>query len=188
MRSSFPLILLLFSVAGMAHEKHQQSKPVQSGPAQPVSESSTTTVVPATQAAEDHEGAMPGFKEELFSHPHNKIVHFPLAVGIAGSIFMLVSLKKPELLTAVRILWLLAALASIGAYFSGQSQEEPFEEGALHEVVELHEKLGTATGICLGVGFLISLSRRLKKLAVVWAVLLFALISVTGYYGGVLAH
>jgi uncharacterized membrane protein len=89
----------------------------------------------------------------LLSHPHNKIVHFPLGFGIAGSIFMIISLKKPEMLTAVRILWLLAALASIGAYFSGQSQEEPFEEGALHEVVELHEKLGTATGICLGLGF-----------------------------------
>jgi hypothetical protein len=35
---------------------------------------------------------------------------------------------------------------------------------------------------------LISLSRRLKTLTLMWAIALFVLISVTGYYGGVLAH
>jgi uncharacterized membrane protein len=188
MRKVILLILLLFSVTVMAHEKHHQTKPVQSAPVNQTKPAAPTTVAPEEDLEEEHEGEMPGFKEALLSHPHNKIVHFPLALGIAGSIFMFISLKKPEMLTAVRILWLLAALASIAAYFSGQSQEEPFEEGALHEVVELHEKLGTATGICLGLGFLISLSRRLKGLAVIWAIIVFALISVTGYYGGVLAH
>jgi len=187
MRKLFLLIFLFIAVAAIAHEKHNQTKAVQSAPAKQGPGVPTSTSAPE-EHAEEEEGKMPGFKEELLSHPHNKIVHFPVAFGIAGSIFVFVSLKKPEMLTAVRILWLLAALASVGAYFSGQSQEEPFEEGALHEVVELHEKLGTATGICLGVGFLISLSRRLKRLAVFWAMVLFVLISVTGYYGGVLAH
>ncbi|MCI0606770.1 hypothetical protein L0156_27610, partial [bacterium] len=183
MRKPFLLIFLLFAVAANAHEKHQQTKPVQSAPAKQESAAPPPASAQTEPDGEEYEGEVPGFKEALLSHPHNKIVHFPLALGIAGSLFVFIGLKKPEMLTAVRVLWLLAALAAVGAYFSGQSQEEPFEEGALHDVVELHEKLGTATGVCLGIGFLISLSRRLKKLAVFWAILVFTLISVTGYYG-----
>lgn len=128
------------------------------------------------------------FSGPIQEHAHNKLVHLPIGLGLAGVVFAFVALKKPEMLTAVRILWLLAALAGVGAYFTGEAQEEPFEDGELHEVVELHENLGIATAISLGIGFLISLSRRLKGLTAIWAVVVFIAISVTGYYGGILAH
>jgi uncharacterized membrane protein len=191
MRKLCLLTLMILAVVAGAHEEHKQTRPAQTGPVTKKPETPAATATPVEdmeEGAEEEEREMPRFSEELFNHPHNKIVHFPLAFGIAGAIFVFVSLKKPEMMTAVRILWLLAALASVGAYFSGESQEEPFEKGALHEVVEQHEKLGIATGISLGIGFIISMIRRLRSLAVFWAIVVFALILVTGYYGGVLAH
>jgi uncharacterized membrane protein len=193
-------ILVLFAILVWikplsAHEKHkkpEQDKANQSAPVRPTPEQQT--VPGSTNAAEDSEspaGVRPvpmPFSGPIQDHAHNKIVHLPIGLGLAGVLFAFIAMKKPEMLMGVRILWLLAALAGVGAYFTGQEQEEPFEGGELHDVVELHENLGIGTSIVLGLGFLFSLSRRLKGLTAGWAVVVLGMILVTGYYGGILAH
>ena len=185
-------VFFLTAVFVSAHEKHDrpsqketkenvQTKPgeVKTTPAREVEEQPSPAVIRPVPLP---------FSGPIQEHAHNKLVHLPIGLGLAGVLFAFINLKKPEMLTAVRVLWLLAALAGIGAYFTGQAQEEPFEDGELHEVVELHENLGIATTITLGIGFLISLGRRFKGLTAIWAVIVLAAILVTGYYGGVLAH
>ena len=180
----FSLILVR---PALAHEKHgeKESSPKQTN--QQSTEEKKTELTKTVEKEAIRPVPIP-FSGPILDHAHNKLVHFPLAFAVAGALFVFLSLKKPEMLNAVRILWLLAALFSVGAYFTGEAQEEPFEEGAKAEIVEIHENLGIATGISLGIGFLLSLSRRLKGLTVFWAILVLAFVSVTGYYGGVLAH
>ena len=181
------LLSLVIAFALQAHEKHGEK---------PKEEKKTETTSPQGQQAVEikeveKEEPLPvplPFSGPILDHAHNKLVHFPLAFGVAGALLVFLSLKKPEMLSAVRVLWLLAALFSVGAYFTGEAQEEPFEEGAKSEIVKIHENLGIATAISLGIGFLLSLSRRLKGLTVIWAILVLAFVSVTGYYGGLLAH
>jgi uncharacterized membrane protein len=128
------------------------------------------------------------FSSPIKDYLHNKIVHFPLALGIAGSLFVLISLKKPEMLTAARILWFLAAVTAVGAYFSGHAQEGEFEHGAMQNILEIHKNLGIVSAVGLWVGFLLTLSRRFRGLSVVVAILVLLAVSVAGYYGGLLAH
>ena len=177
----------------LAHEHHKpQSQPAPSATStnQPTSSSSKEN-----EESHEHEvssetpkpAPMP-FTGDMREHLHNKIVHFPLALGIAGSLFIFLSLKKPEMLTAARILWFLAAAIAIGAYFTGHAQEEPFEHGAMVNIFHAHENSGIASGIALWVGFFILLIPRFRGLKVFWAIVILFLLSVTGYYGGLLAH
>jgi hypothetical protein len=57
------LFLMLFSVTVTAHEKHNQSKPVQSAPLK--QESAPPTTAPAEEYMEEQEGEKPGFKERI---------------------------------------------------------------------------------------------------------------------------
>jgi len=176
----------------MAHETQHTTQSAPAGKANPPGQAVTSA--DQEEESEGHNAAseaprpvpMP-FSTSMKDHLHNKIVHFPVALGIVGSLFVLISLRKPEMLTAARILWFLAAATAVGAYFSGHLQEGPFESGAMHNIFEVHETLGTVTAIALWVGFFLTLIRRLRGLNILWAIIVLLLASVTGYYGGLLA-
>jgi len=81
----------------------------------------------------------------------------------------------------------LAALAGVGTYYSGQAAEEEVERlhlpGVTHEVVEAHEEAGRIATIALGVVGLAALlallrSRRTAARGAATAVLLLAVVSV----------
>ena len=185
-------IVLLTGRFLTAHEGHHkpQSQPATSG-----TSTNQTTASSSKEDEEEHEmsseapvpAPMP-FSGDMRNHLHNKIVHFPLALGIAGSLFIFLSLKKPEMLTAARILWFLAAAMAIAAYYSGHAQEDPFEHGAMVNIFHAHENSAIVSACALGVGFFLSLTPRFKGLKVFWAIVILFLLSVTGYYGGLLAH
>jgi len=184
------LILLLSAALAPGHEAHQQTQSAPDKTQQPASEEPTRHEEPQGQetSSEPVKPAPMPFSTPIMDHLHNKIVHFPIAFGVAGSIFLLISLRKPEMLNAARILWFLAAAIAVGAYFSGKLQEEPFEHGVMHDVFEAHENSAIATAIALGLGFLLTLTRRFPALKIIWAILVLFLVSVAGYYGGLLAH
>lgn len=125
-------------------------------------------------------------KEAMWSHLHNKIIHFPLALGLAASVLILFARKRPEMLFTIRILLIVAALFAVAAYFTGKAQEEPFEKGEMHEFLEFHQWFGIASGICLWAGVIIS--TKAKNLLMPYALLQLILLSVTGFLGGILAH
>lgn len=125
-------------------------------------------------------------KEAMWSHLHNKIIHFPLALGLAAAVLILFARKRPEMLFTIRILLIVAALFAVAAYFTGKAQEEPFEKGEMQEFVEFHQWFGIASGICLWAGVIIS--TKAKNLLMPYALLQLILLSVTGFLGGILAH
>jgi len=127
-------------------------------------------------------------RESLPKHRHNQIVHFPIALGLVGALFMLLGYRNEEQKKFGRMLLGLAFIASVAAYFTGHAQEEPFEEGRLTDVLELHEKMGLATGISLLLAWILSFIEKARPWYWLYLIAMAFLIIGTGAMGGVLAH
>lgn len=136
------------------------------------------------------QGAMAAipWKTAFSSHLHNKIVHFPLALGMAAAVFFLIAPRWPAYEPAARLLLIAAALAAVAAFFSGRAQEEPFQDSPFHSVVELHEKFGITTAITLWAGVALTFWARARRFMPLYAILLMMLLACTGFLGGVLSH
>ena len=181
--------MLLISVFPLtAHEKHNKKPEPQTQVLQPEESPSTPEAKAAEPEIITEEETLPSLSELMLTHLHNKIVHFPLAFGMAGALFVLLSRRKPQFESSAKILWGLGAVAAIAAYFTGQLQEEAFENSYLEEILELHENLGIASGLSLWVGFLALMFTRWKQFLMFWAVVVLVVISITGFCGGILAH
>jgi len=195
-----------------SHKGHQdksktQAPPKAEGPSSEATEASTrpegtpTPGAPSltTLASQESEARGPEseeavkplgvlWREQLFAHMHNKIVHFPIALGLMGAVLALLSRRWSQYESAARLLIVLAALSALGAYFAGRAQEEPFEGSELEEVLEWHERLGVTTTILLWLGVVVSWTPPARRWLWVWALVVLVLIPVTGFFGGILAH
>lgn len=189
------LFILCIAVPILAHQGHHK-KPQSQTNVSPPSATQTMENQPATTDEEEHEKESGEtsenrdpktiMKEAMWSHMHNKIIHFPLALGVTASVLMLFARKRPEMLTTIRILLIIAALLAVAAYFTGKAQEEPFEKGEMHEFVEWHQWFGIASGVCLWAGIFVS--GKPNNLMIPYALTQLLLLSVTGFLGGILAH
>ena len=161
-----------------------------------------------TPAAEDAEGAPPAdssmevsgdlaeqgvmaaipWRSAFTGHLHNKIIHFPLALGMAAAVILIIAPRWPAYEPAARLLLIAGALAAVAAYFSGEAQHETFEDSPFHSVMELHETFGITTGIALWTGVALTFWPRARRFMPVYGVLLLLLLSGTGFLGGVLSH
>lgn len=119
---------------------------------------------------------------------HNKIVHFPLALGLAAAVFFMIAPRWPAYEPAARLLLIAGALAAVVAFFSGRAQEEQFEDSPFHSVVELHEKFGITTAITLWAGVALTFWVRARRFMPLYGILLVLLLVCTGFLGGVLSH
>jgi uncharacterized membrane protein len=128
------------------------------------------------------------WRAAAFEHLHNKIVHFPIALGLAAAIILIVTPRWPQYDAAGQALLAAAALFAIAAYFTGRLQAEPFEGTSMWDIVGLHATLGTLTALLLIAGVVLTRVRAAKRWLWVYGVALFLIISATGFVGGVLAH
>jgi uncharacterized membrane protein len=175
-----------------AHQGHHAS-PSPSPAASPAATvtSPAATAPPSPAAAAPVRWAGPAhidWRAAAFEHLHNKLVHFPIALGLAAAVIFLVSPRWPQSDAAGRALLLVAALFSIAAYFTGETQRGPFRATALWELAERHEQLGIVTAIVLGAGVVLSHLRAVKRWMWLYAIVLILIIAATGFVGGVLAH
>lgn len=190
------IFILLASLPLLAHQGHHKKPQTQTT----TTESSVQTTQTAAGQMEEHlptrtdnitgepEERDPKtiMEEAMWSHMHNKIIHFPLALGVTASVLILFARKRPGMLPTIRVLLIVAALIAVGAYFTGKAQEEPFEEGEMHEFVEWHQWFGIASGVCLWAGIFVS--SKPNNLLIPYALTQLVLLSVTGFLGGILAH
>lgn len=128
------------------------------------------------------------WRQQLFAHMHNKIVHFPIALGLMGAVLALLSRRWPQYESAARLLIGVAALFALAAYFAGEAQAEDFEGSELEQVLEWHERLGVTTTVLLWLGVVVSWTPPARRWLWVWALIVLVLIPVTGFFGGILAH
>jgi uncharacterized membrane protein len=186
-----------------AHKGHASPSPAPS-PAEAADETPEATLVVEETAAAEDSGAGTGSTEEdpaeqgalaaipwktaFTGHLHNKIVHFPLALGLAAAVILIVAPRWPAYEPAARVLLIAGAVAAVAAYLTGGAQEEPFEDSPFHSVVELHEKFGIGTAITLWAGVALTFWARARRFLPVYGLLLILLLTATGFLGGVLSH
>ncbi|MDF1549340.1 MAG: DUF2231 domain-containing protein [Bacteroidales bacterium] len=132
------------------------------------------------------------------THLHAMVIHFPIALLMAGFLSELIALfsKKEFFKNAAFYLLILGALGAIVAYLSGSYAGEGIEEGPLKIPVELHEQ---AANITLWLAIITALFRigiyffKVNRSWTKWvSIILFAAvvgaIARTGYLGGELVY
>jgi uncharacterized membrane protein len=194
------LTALAVSPAG-AHKGHASPSPspppaaASEPPAGPLSAEEAEAAPPADSPMEvsgdlADQGAMAAipWRTAFTEHLHNKIVHFPLALGLAAAVFFMIAPRWPAYEPAARLLLIAGALAAVAAFFSGRAQEDQFDDSPFHSVVGLHEKFGITTAITLWVGVALSFWARARRLMPLYGILLLLLLACTGFLGGVLSH
>jgi uncharacterized membrane protein len=126
-------------------------------------------------------------RESLNSHWHNKIVHFPVALGIFGVLFFVASLRWPSYLWPSRVLLGAALLFGLAALRSGEAAEEAFRGTHLMKTVDAHENAAKLALLCLALQLLLTWFPSLRKWSWMVGVLAVFGILATGALGGVLA-
>lgn len=126
--------------------------------------------------------------EQIFEHMHNKLVHFPIVIGIVAFLLTLVNIKTKNHERVILALIIAGILFSIGTIVTGLNQAEPFDGTGKQWLVEFHRNTGialTASYIC----WLVFTSvQRLKKFSWIIGLLTTSLITLAGFLGGVIAH
>ncbi len=124
----------------------------------------------------------------LTGHLHNKLIHVPIGFGLSAFLLSLLSLRWREYEPGIRWLVVLAALGSIAAFLTGTHQAISLEGGSKDWVIELHRTLGILTMTSLCAWAIVLWLPRIKRWSIVAAILSCALLLVTGFFGGILAH
>jgi uncharacterized membrane protein len=201
------LLCLGSALPGAAHEGHKKKASPSAAPTSSPSPG-TPAAAPASVEPEDTPAAAPTLPaaepappsdqpltlrtlpwgDVLQGHLHNKIVHFPLALGLAAGVILLVSPRWPAYEPSARVLLVAGALFAVAAYFSGQAQHEAFEDGMLEGIMRLHEKAGIATGILLVLGVVVTSLESARRWRWLYALVLLAVLTGTGMLGGLLSH
>ncbi|KUO58549.1 hypothetical protein APF79_06995 [bacterium BRH_c32] len=126
--------------------------------------------------------------EQIFEHLHNKVVHFPIALGLFAFFLSLLNFKWKNYNSAILISVLIALLFSIVAFITGKNQSEPFIGTAKEWIVELHQNIGLALIINFFIWTIFLFVDKLKKYAWLPGLIAFILILTAAYLGGVIAH
>ena len=196
-RAALLVAVFLAAAGAFAHEGHHHPSPTPSpsasasAPASGTSAASTappSTAAPAPSASPSPAPFHLDLREALLSHLHNKIVHFPLGLGFAAAVILLVSPRWPQYAPAGRVLLVVAAAFSVAAYFTGDAQLPPFRGTPLEGIAERHEQVGIITAVALGLGAALVWVTAVRRWLWLYALVLIGLLSATGFLGGILAH
>lgn len=125
---------------------------------------------------------------KVFEHIHNKIVHFPVALHILAFALSFFQFKWERLDYTIKILVYAAFFTSIFAIITGKFQEEVLEGTPKEYLVEIHEKFAYATAFFSLVWIIFLNNTKLRKFHIIIGLIIFILISATGFYGGLIAH
>jgi uncharacterized membrane protein len=204
------MVALLGALAVIPADAHKgHASPSPSPSPSPSAPAAAASEAPASlPAVEEAEAAPPGdssmevsgdlaeqgvmaaipWRTAFTEHLHNKIVHFPLALGLFAAVLIVIAPRWPAYEPAARLLLIAGALAAVAAYFSGEAQHEPFEDSPFHSVMELHEKFGIATALTLWTGVALTFWSRARRFMPLYGIFLLLLLACTGFLGGVLSH
>ena len=131
---------------------------------------------------------MPPLGQALLADLHNKIIHFPIVLGLLGALLVLVAQRKTQYETiAFWVVWF-AVLSTLAAYFSGLAASTEFLHRPKRWIMETHMRWAIGLAVAECVMLLALLRRRTHGLAAVMSFVVAALVVVTGFLGGLVAH
>jgi uncharacterized membrane protein len=165
-------------------------------------ETATTKAVDATKAGAQKVGdaakaalgevvvqaePMQAMKENALKHLHNKIVHFPIALGMFGALFLLLSYRYPSYKWPARVLLFFAGVGAGAAILTGEAQEAAFDGTSLLRVLAWHETTGKVVLVLLWGAFVLSFFEVTRKFFWLYALVLAGALLLSGGLGGILA-
>jgi uncharacterized membrane protein len=124
----------------------------------------------------------------LFEHMHNKIVHFPIALGLSAAVILLGGARWEAYRPVASGLLTVAAVFGLAAYFTGGAQAEAFQGTPTWGLVGQHAVQGTLTALLLIAGAILTRVRAVQRWLWLYALFLILAISYTGLLGGLVAH
>ncbi len=179
---------ILTASALSAHEAHKSPSPGASPAPSDAAPAATVASAPDEEARPEPPPLVIDPQAALWHHPHNKIVHFPIALGTAGALMLLLSYRWPQFGAGARLLLVAAALSAWIAVRSGEAQEADLEGGELGDWLERHENLGKWTAWAFTITALAALIKQARPIHWLLALIALGLVSYTGFLGGILSH
>jgi uncharacterized membrane protein len=79
---------------------------------------------------------------QVWAHPHNQWVHFPIALGLTGVVLVLLARRWPSLYTSAAVCLTMGALGGVTASITGWLQRESFTTGPWSYVLQVHQTFG----------------------------------------------
>jgi len=181
--------LVLVALPALAHEGHKSPPPTA------MAAPTATTDAPEAEPAAVEAAARPeptplviDPAAALRQHMHNKIVHFPIALGSMGALLLLLSYRWPQFGPGARLLLVVAALTAWMAVRSGEAQEDDLEGGELGLWLGRHEDAGKWTAYALTLAAVAALVRQARPIQWLLALIAAALLGYTAFLGGILGH
>lgn len=196
-------IILLFAFFQLhAHEDHDEKKEkpdtvtVVNGDTIAINGIAVGDSLLATQEAAHHEDEQIDFAEEyelnvgdaLYEHIHNKIIHFPIVLVVVAFLFTVLGYKDDRYQIVIKIMLFIAGVFAIVAFFSGTNQFDHFVGNPKEWLADTHRLFGIASAISIWIWYICFVAKPLKKFTWIFAIISVILISITGLFGGVLAH
>jgi hypothetical protein len=184
-----------------AHKGHAHASPSPS--ASPLASPAATAASPeastAATAAPSPVGATPApgpaagpvhidWHAALFEHMHNKLVHFPIVLGLSAAVILLGRGRWAAHQPVAGALLAVAAVFAFAAYLTGGAQAAPFMGTPTAALVKQHATQGTLTAILLITGAVLTHVRAAQRWLWLYALFLILAISFTGLLGGLVAH
>jgi uncharacterized membrane protein len=126
-------------------------------------------------------------KEGAGKHLHNKIVHFPIALGFFGAFFLLLSYRYPSYKWPARTLLFFAALGATAAYLTGPAQAGEFEGTSYKEVLGWHQQGAKVVLALLWGALVLSFFDVTRKFFWLYAIVLAWFLLTSAALGGILA-
>jgi len=192
---------MIFSMVNFAHEDHEkkEEKPdtvtVVNGDTIAINGIAVSDSILALHEAEEHEEEVENegefklnFMDVMFEHVHNKIIHFPISLAVAAFLFALFGYKDNRYESTIKILLIIAGLFAIIAFITGTIQIGPFMGEPKEWLANTHRIFGILSAISIWLWYFSLIIKPFRKFKWVFAIITVILISITGFYGGVLAH
>jgi uncharacterized membrane protein len=178
-----------------AHKGHAHASPSPSAvaspagtAASPVAASAASPSPVAVSPAPSPAPADIDWHAALFEHIHNKIVHFPIALGLTAAVILLGRARWGAYQPVAGGLLAVAAVFGMAAYLSGGAQAGPFMGTPTEALVKQHATQGTLTALLLIAGAVLTRVRAAQRWLWIYALFLILAISFTGLLGGLVAH
>jgi hypothetical protein len=192
------LVALAAARPAAAHKGHAHASPSPSAspialPTATAASPDTAAATPAPAATAPSPAASPAaasidWNAALFEHMHNKIVHFPIALGLSAAVILLGRGRWAAYQPVAGALLAVAAVFAFAAYLTGGAQAAPFMGTPTEALVKQHATQGTLTAILLVAGAVLTHVRAAQRWLWLYALFLILAISFTGILGGLVAH
>ena len=126
--------------------------------------------------------------ESLQEHIHNKLVHFPLALGLLACLFWLLSFKHHEFQISAKLMLVLGAATGLLAILTGENQKQVFQDSPLVEIMQWHEKIGFLSFFLLLSGSVWQFFQSFRKFVFLYTAILILCLLFVGFLGGFISH